>query len=519
MIRIKVNNNNFEQKVSQVKYKHLIYLSLSLFCVGCQKETQNQSSIALKDTKSLPQQALYQDLSRDDLLVLKRVSYKTLDKIQKKQMLDYTDVVFMQYSGINQDSIIQILIYTNSKFNLTTPEIIKLQNAGVSFKVINFMARMDEVHETSPVKIETPKTFVAVQKPSQAPVTSQNIDNENMSIYEADKAVKEKESRNYTVTIGPIVEQVRMTGSQYAYTKNGNATTYTAMPGSGKTLQPSFDLDWGITAGLSYYFDEKKWALNTRFDWLSSTGKTTDKVNGTNNIVPINIWRDQFIADLVADLGVAGYGKSHFQVDYYNLNIDLDRVVFSDKSFRLEPHMGLKLSFIYDTVTSTFTGDGSDTSLDPDTRLGDNILTREQKTNFWGIGPSVGLNSDWIVRGGCSFFFEGTGAILIGNASAKDLVTYTAYGNSTTNTSSPNMPTLSPTLQALLGLKYEKTFFNDSQKLTIKLGWDNSFYWNQWNHVNTVSESTYSSSMDTFQLSEGNTFGLTGILFNVNWNF
>ncbi len=321
------------------------------------------------------------------------------------------------------------------------------------------------------------------------------------------------------VTGGFILEQVSMSGSQYAYTKNGNALGSTALPAAGRVLVPTFDLNWGFTGGIAYYFKNKNWSLNSRFDWLSAAGKGSDIAGSGTNVIPINIWRDQFISALSADLGVAGYGKSHFDVSYFNLNIDLDRALYIDKNFTLEPNMGVKLSFIYDKVTSTFTNDGSDVVLSAITELGSNTLKRVQDTRFWGVGPSMGLNSNWDIYCGLSLFFEGTTSILLGYSNAADDVSYSAFASSSTSSSTPNLPVFSPTFQTLLGLQYEKSFFHDSQKLMIRLGWDSSFFWNQWNHINTVSESTFNSSLDSFQLKEGDTFGLTGLLLNLTWNF
>lgn len=321
------------------------------------------------------------------------------------------------------------------------------------------------------------------------------------------------------ITAGFILEQVRVTGSQYAYTKNGNVLGASSLPASGKVLVPSFDLTCGVTAGLAYYFKDKNWTLKSRFDWISSTGKGSNSAESNSSVIPINIWRDQFIAGLNADLGVAGYGHSRFNVTYYNLNSYINRALYIDKNFTLEPNVGLKLSFIYDKVTSTFTGNGSDAAFSSSTQLNSNTLTRKQETHFWGIGPSIGLNSDWNIYHKLSLFFESTASILLGYSHAKDHVSYSAFSSSATSSSTPQLPVFSPTLQTLLGLKYERTFFQNSQKLIARLGWDSSFFWNQWNHINTVSEATFNSSLDSFQLQEGDTFGLTGLLGNLTWNF
>lgn len=329
----------------------------------------------------------------------------------------------------------------------------------------------------------------------------------------------QEDGNNYYLTAGFLYEQVRMTGLQYAYTKNGNAIGATALPATGTILEPSFNPSFGFTGGLAYYFCNKNWTLNTRFDWLQSTGKANTSVEFNDNIIPVNMWRDQFFSALDADLGVAGQGISKFTVSYYNLNIDLNRELYIDQNFTLEPHMGLKLSFIYDQAITQFTGNGSDTSFSSVTDLNTNLLQRTQKTNFWGVGPSLGIDSDWNLFCDVSLFMEGSAAILLGYSKATDAVVYPALSSSQTQYSTSNIPVFSPSVQALLGLKYETLIYCDSQRLVAKLGWDSSIYWNQWNHINSVSEATFNSSLDTASLKEGDTFGLTGLLLSLTWNF
>lgn len=486
-----------------MKYKPLIFLSFSLLAAGCDNKSETPPTTMVETQKNISRKSANEYLTCDDTIVLKRINSQTLNKIQKNERLELIDIVSMQRSGIQPDTIIHLLNITQSRFNLNAAEIIKLQNEGISFKVISFMSRTNDLlaDTTPPSEPPPPKTDY------------KNVPDSPTII------VSKKNPPPFFISIGPLLEQVRISGSQYAYTKNGDATQAAALPASGDILEPSFGLDWGITAGVGYYFQNKNWALKTRFDWIPARGNGSQSVNGSDNIIPINIWREQFFADLGADLGVAGSGRSHFKIDYFNLNLDLDKALYIDKNFTLEPHIGVKVSFIYDRVTSTFSGNGSDTSLAEQTDLNNNILTRKQKSNFWGVGPSMGFNSDWNIKGPLSLFFEGTGSILVGKSLAQDYVYYSALVSSQTTSFSPNLPVLSPALQGLIGLKYEKNFCNDAQKIMIKLGWDNSFYWNQWNHINTVSASTYDSSMETFQLQEGNTFGLTGLLLEFSWSF
>lgn len=122
-----------------MKRNPLIFLSLCILCMACDNRSENTTS--LKTHEKRLEQGAGRYLTYDDILVLERVSHKTLDRIRKGQVLEFSDIVSMQHSGIQPDTMIQVLLFTESKFNLTTVEIIQLQSEGVPFKVINFMIR------------------------------------------------------------------------------------------------------------------------------------------------------------------------------------------------------------------------------------------------------------------------------------------------------------------------------------------------------------------------------------------
>ncbi|MBM3201498.1 MAG: hypothetical protein FJZ56_03710 [Chlamydiae bacterium] len=126
-----------------MKRNILIIFSLCILCSACGgKSPTYTTSVVSKERSSAEcpnDHATY--LSYEDRDVLARVSLKTLDKIKKGSALDTSDVIQMQRSGIQPDTMIQVLLFTHSKFTLTTSEIIQLQSEGVSFKVINFMIR------------------------------------------------------------------------------------------------------------------------------------------------------------------------------------------------------------------------------------------------------------------------------------------------------------------------------------------------------------------------------------------
>ncbi|MCF7851797.1 MAG: hypothetical protein K9M07_00985 [Simkaniaceae bacterium] len=70
---------------------------------------------------------------------LERDNPQTLRRIDNEQQLSVDDVIAMTQAGVESNTIIELIKQSNSKFYLTSPQVIKLKNAGVSNKVIDYM--------------------------------------------------------------------------------------------------------------------------------------------------------------------------------------------------------------------------------------------------------------------------------------------------------------------------------------------------------------------------------------------
>lgn len=83
-------------------------------------------------------------LDERDRQSLEAQNPRTLRKIDHGQQLDVQDIKDMSKAGIKDDVIISQIHATNSKFYLTTADIVDLKNSGVSQRVINAMVRTTE---------------------------------------------------------------------------------------------------------------------------------------------------------------------------------------------------------------------------------------------------------------------------------------------------------------------------------------------------------------------------------------
>lgn len=79
-------------------------------------------------------------LDEQDRKVMSRSSPRTVDRMDRGDPLTINDVIKLSQSGVSDEAIISYLSDTRSTYVLSQTQIRRLQDSGVSQRVINFMA-------------------------------------------------------------------------------------------------------------------------------------------------------------------------------------------------------------------------------------------------------------------------------------------------------------------------------------------------------------------------------------------
>jgi len=79
-------------------------------------------------------------LDQQDRKVMEQSSPRTLDRMDRGEPLTLNDVIKLSQGGISDDAIISYIRTTKSTYQLSQTQIRRLQDSGVSQRVINFMA-------------------------------------------------------------------------------------------------------------------------------------------------------------------------------------------------------------------------------------------------------------------------------------------------------------------------------------------------------------------------------------------
>jgi hypothetical protein len=327
--------------------------------------------------------------------------------------------------------------------------------------------------------------------------------------------------------IGLLAEQMRISNTSIAVINSSGTDTISSPGDINSFVNINFDVTAGIRLGVGKYFNHDDWMVNTEFEWMSSTGsKSIDLANSTGWLVPTGMgeWFD------------LGYAPSdyHFQnldaslkVDYFLLDVFLSRGSYFSGKFTYEPFAGIKAAWLGYSMSQAYFQLGPDNDVNGEIDSTQSAL-RKVQTDFWGVGPMIGMNGNYHVTAGWSFFSSTNFALLLGETSVVDrhglVVTETLPTGAKT---SGNFQVLCPTLRNIIGLQYDRDIFCDKQHYTIRFGFDARYYFNQYPVVNLFGNGydntgSYGTADDLYTvptLVDNNSWGMVGFLLDFGWDY
>lgn len=80
-------------------------------------------------------------LDMQDRKVMEKSSPRTVDRMDRGEPLTLNDIIKLSQSGINDSTIVQYMQMTKSTYHLSQTQVRRLQDAGVSQIVIDYMAQ------------------------------------------------------------------------------------------------------------------------------------------------------------------------------------------------------------------------------------------------------------------------------------------------------------------------------------------------------------------------------------------
>jgi hypothetical protein len=260
-----------------------------------------------------------------------------------------------------------------------------------------------------------------------------------------------------------------------------------------------FDWDWGVKVGIGYNYEHDNWESNLLFTYFGSNESDKTQVAGASVIYPTNGRSDEPVE--------YSFASSQMKFVYDNLDLELARSFFVSQNLALKPHFGLKNTWLDIQKYNKYVGTQRVLSYieDDHHRIFVNDLNRsgtlfyKSKSKFWGIGPTLGLNTKWYLCNGFGLFGDVSGALLWSYFQMREVTKETlssasseegdiAVGSkNTTFTYSENTHRFVPTAQFAIGISYDCYMNDNKQHVNVSLGWETLHYWNAYKTWENVS--------------------------------
>lgn len=78
-------------------------------------------------------------LDEQDRKIMEQRSPRTVERMDRSEPLTISDIIKLSQGGVSDDTIIKYIKNTDTKYNLSQEQIKRLQEGGVSQRVINYM--------------------------------------------------------------------------------------------------------------------------------------------------------------------------------------------------------------------------------------------------------------------------------------------------------------------------------------------------------------------------------------------
>lgn len=263
--------------------------------------------------------------------------------------------------------------------------------------------------------------------------------------------------------------------------ESGSENWAEVITSSGSTLNCDIrDVDFGWNAGfrvgLGYGMRYDAWDTQFYYTWFRTRGK--DHVSSTPGTV-FSPFIGNFYIDNPNGAGISGIAYEsagvHWTIHFNIFDWELGRNFWVSHALSLRPFVGIKGGWIDQAIHTKW--ENSNRSGAEFFHIGRENL----KNNFWGVGPSGGLNTKWdlIVKENNSFnlFGDFSGSIMWGHWSFGDVFKNDIQQEVVIKLSDINSG--ATMLRAFMGFGWDANFSCDRFHFSTRLGYEMQFWFDQ----------------------------------------
>jgi hypothetical protein len=259
--------------------------------------------------------------------------------------------------------------------------------------------------------------------------------------------------------------------------------------------------DWGFEVGVGYLFCNDGWRADLDFIFHQGGGSNSFSNQWNQLVVPSTA----YTTGIIAGSNVTSFVNAHasLDTDFYRLSLALSRGTFVSRLLTLTPGFALTATWLDVNQKNKF----SDAN--------HNTLTEKKESETWQIGPTATLDTR-LCFGDSGFSLTGQWDMTLGFGKT-DISQQTFYSTSAatyTAKEGNNVVRFAPSAHALLGIQYDRDYFDHTQHLTVLAGLDTYTMWAGNRTIRAVNTAPVQ-----FEQKDGNAFSLVGLTVAINYQF
>jgi len=269
--------------------------------------------------------------------------------------------------------------------------------------------------------------------------------------------------------VEPLYWHAKVGATEYAYTDRDRQSDLGSIllpPLNGRVKDQGFGWEWGLRLGLGRYFSHDDWDVKLTYTWYQADDSTSVFKREPSSVISLRI----------ADIAPFSHAKSHYDLNYNNVNVELGREYFMSSKVSVRPQIGVKSSWIYEKQQVHYT-----LPQIPDFDGSGHIVKVKDKDILWGIGPRMGVMVNGYIGDGFSLYASLDGALLYSYSRASYVMHADANATTIGDDFRIHLRSKShlfmPNVQAMLGIIWE-TYINEKrQHITLGAGYEAEYFW------------------------------------------
>ncbi|MCH9612181.1 MAG: hypothetical protein S4CHLAM102_06650 [Chlamydiia bacterium] len=249
-----------------------------------------------------------------------------------------------------------------------------------------------------------------------------------------------------------------ISGTDFAY---ANGSTSASTPIHGTTEDAKLKTTWGFALGAEYNFHMDQLFVDAEYFHLTSNHTTSPSTPKGGSFVSLK--------GVLTETFTFANARSNLDLDINAIEVTVNRSFMIAPDLFLVPSIGLTGQF-FEIKQNTWYSGGA-------TLLSDTLNIAEE-SKYWGVGPSFGLDSKWHCYNGVYINAGITGLFPYGMFD----VSFLEYRNSNQSNQlilTSSFHQIAPIVQYDVGFGYSCEFYSDNRFLTIGLGYQGAYCFNQ----------------------------------------